>query len=102
MKKYIWDGNTSREFLDSRNLKHLPEGDMGETYGFNMRNYGGKYVNCKTKHTSGFDQLKYVINEIKNNPHSRRILINLWNQAHYIMLLYRVVYINISFMLIQK
>ena len=80
-KIHIWDGNTSREFLDSRNLKHLPEGDMGETYGFNMRNYGGKYVNCKIKHTNGFDQLKYVINEIKNNPHSRRILINLWNPS---------------------
>ena len=48
---HIWDGNTSREFLDSRNLKHLPEGDMGETYGFNMRNYGCKFINCKTKHS---------------------------------------------------
>ena len=54
---------------------------MGETYGFNMRHYGGKYENCKTKYeeNNGFDQLKYVIDEIKNNPHSRRILINLWN-----------------------
>jgi len=78
---HIWDGNTSREFLDNRNLKHLPEGDMGETYGFNMRHFGGKYINCKTKHTDGFDQLKYVINEIKNNPHSRRIIINLWNPS---------------------
>ena len=78
---HIWDGNTSREFLDSRNLNHYPEGDMGETYGFNMRHYGGKYVDCKTKYSSGtgFDQLNYVINEIKTNPHSRRILINLWN-----------------------
>ena len=78
---HIWDGNTSREFLDSRNLNNLPEGDMGETYGFNMRHFGGNYIDCKTKYSSieGFDQLKYVINEIKNNPHSRRILINLWN-----------------------
>ena len=80
-KIHIWDGNTSREFLDNRNLKHLPEGDMGETYGFNMRHYGGKYINCKTTHTDGFDQLKYIINEIKNNPHSRRIIINLWNPS---------------------
>ena len=78
---HIWDGNTTREFLDKRGLTHLPEGDMGETYGFNMRHYGGNYENCKTKYdeNNGFDQLKYVINEIKNNPHSRRILINLWN-----------------------
>ena len=78
---HIWDGNTTREFLDKRGLTELPEGDMGETYGFNMRHYGGDYVNCKTTYdeTNGFDQLKYVIDEIKNNPHSRRILINLWN-----------------------
>tara|TARA_Y100000741_G_scaffold181930_1_gene138283 strand:- start:196 stop:1656 length:1461 start_codon:yes stop_codon:yes gene_type:complete len=76
---HIWDGNTTREFLDERNLKHLPEGDMGETYGFNMRNYGGNYINCKTKHSDGFDQLKYVLDLIKNDPTSRRILINLWN-----------------------
>ena len=80
-KVHIWDGNTTREFLDGRGLKDYPEGDMGETYGFNMRHYGGKYVNCKTKYdkNEGFDQLEYVLNEIKNNPHSRRILINLWN-----------------------
>ena len=28
---------------------------------------------------NGFDQLEYVIDLIKNDPHSRRILINLWN-----------------------
>ena len=77
---HIWDGNTTREFLDKRGLNHLPEGDMGETYGFNMRHYGGTYINCKSEYgKNGFDQLEYVINEIKNNPHSRRILINLWN-----------------------
>ena len=77
---HIWDGNTTREFLDKRGLTHLPEGDMGETYGFNMRHYGGTYINCKSEYgKNGFDQLEYVINEIKNNPHSRRILINLWN-----------------------
>ena len=78
---HIWDGNTTREFLDSRGLNDLPEGDMGETYGFNMRHFGGQYVNCKTNYEKeyGFDQLNYVIDLIKNDPHSRRILINLWN-----------------------
>jgi thymidylate synthase len=79
----IWDGNTSREFLDKRGLTQYPEGDMGETYGFNFRHYGGQYVNCHTEYGSdvGFDQLAYVISEIKNNQTSRRININLWNPA---------------------
>ena len=77
----IWNGNTSREFLDKRGLTDYPEGDMGETYGFNFRHFGGNYKNCKTDYTSdnGFDQLKYVIDTIKKDPTSRRIIINLWN-----------------------
>ena len=77
----IWDGNTSRDFLDSRGLTDYPVGDMGETYGFNFRHFAGNYVNCKESYTdgNGFDQLNYVINLIKNDPHSRRIIINLWN-----------------------
>jgi thymidylate synthase len=79
----IWDGNTTREFLDKRGLTDYPEGDMGETYGFNFRHYGGQYINCHTEYGPevGFDQLGYVINELKNNQTSRRIIINLWNPA---------------------
>ena len=77
----IWNGNTSREFLDSRGLNEYEEGDMGETYGFNFRHYGGEYKGCqhKYKHTDGFDQLENAIYLIKTNPESRRIIINLWN-----------------------
>ena len=78
---HIWDGNTSRDFLDNRGLNHYPVNDMGETYGFNFRHFGGEYVNCLESNTdnNGFDQLSYVINLIKNDPSSRRIIINLWN-----------------------
>ena len=80
---HIWDGNTSREFLNKRGLKDYPEGDMGETYGFNMRHFGGEYKDCHEKYDSnnGFDQLQYVIDLLKNDPTSRRIMINLWNPA---------------------
>ena len=81
-KIHIWDGNTSREFLDNRGLNHYPEGDMGETYGFNMLHFGAKYINCKEDYSGkGYDQLKNVINLIKTDPSSRRIIINLWNPS---------------------
>jgi len=90
---HIWDGNTSREFLDKRGLTNYPVGDMGETYGFNFRHFGGKYENCKTQYNNndnndnngtdnnGFDQLSECIKLIKEDPTSRRIIINLWNPA---------------------
>jgi len=80
----IWNGNTSREFLNSRGLDDYPEGDMGETYGFNFRHFGGKYENCKSEYRrgeNGFDQVENVINLIKTDPTSRRIIINLWNPS---------------------
>ncbi len=76
----IWKGNTSREFLDSRNLQHLKEGDMGAGYSFQLRHFGANYINADTDYSyQGFDQLKYVIDLIKNDPNSRRILFSYWN-----------------------
>jgi dihydrofolate reductase / thymidylate synthase len=78
---HIWDGNTSREFLDKKGLTHFVEGDMGATYGFNFKYYGADYEGCNKDYSksNGFDQLNYAIDLIKNDPTSRRILINLWN-----------------------
>ena len=79
-KVNIWNGNTTRDFLDSRGLSHYPVGDMGETYGFNFRHYGAKYITCKEDYTGqGFDQLENAIHLIKNDPDSRRIIIDIWN-----------------------
>ena len=76
----IWNGNTTREFLDKSGLNHYPTNDMGESYGFNFRHYGAEYNTCKEDYYGkGFDQLSYVIDLIKNNPTSRRIIIDLWN-----------------------
>ena len=77
---HIWDGNTSREFLDSLGHTNRREGDGGPIYGFNFRHYGAKYVDCDTDYTGqGYDQVTEVIRLIKEEPNSRRILINLWN-----------------------
>ena len=77
---HIWDGNTTREFLDNRGLNHLPVGDMGAGYGFQWKYFGADYKDCKTDYTGqGYDQIQNAINLIKNNPQSRRILISGWN-----------------------
>lgn len=82
----IWDGNTSREFLDNRGLQHYPEGTLGAGYGFQWRHFGAKYspsfsdtTKCDTSLIGGFDQLKYVENLLQNDPFSRRIMISAWN-----------------------
>ena len=81
-KIHIWDGNTTREFLDKRGLPHYKEGDMGETYGFNMRHFGAEYKGCEHDYTGkGYDQLQNVLDLIKNDPASRRMLITLWNPS---------------------
>ena len=77
---HIWDGNSTREFLDKVGLNHLREGDIGAAYGFQFRHFGAEYENCDTDYTGkGFDQVKYVLDQIRNNPNSRRIILNLWN-----------------------
>ena len=79
---HIWDGNTSREFLDKRGLNDYEEGDMGETYGFNFRHYGAEYKGCQYDYTGqGYDQLENVLKQIRTNPSSRRMIINLFNPA---------------------
>jgi dihydrofolate reductase/thymidylate synthase len=78
----VWQGNTTREFLDNKGLKHYKEGDMGPSYSFNFRHFSADYKGCEKNYTGqGFDQVKYCIDLIKNNPMSRRILISLWDPS---------------------
>ncbi len=78
----IWDGNGSREFLDSVGLSHREVGDLGPVYGFQWRHFGAKYVDAKTDYTGmGVDQLAEVIDKLKNKPYDRRIILSAWNPA---------------------
>ncbi|CAD6257100.1 unnamed protein product [Miscanthus lutarioriparius] len=79
---HIWDGNASREYLDSVGLAHREEGDLGPVYGFQWRHFGAEYTDMHADYTGkGFDQLMDVIDKIKNNPDDRRIILSAWNPS---------------------
>ena len=78
----IWDGNGSREYLDSIGLTEREEGDLGPVYGFQWRHFGAEYEDMHADYTGkGIDQLAEVIHKIKNNPNDRRIILTAWNPA---------------------
>ncbi len=78
----IWKGNTNRTFLDNLKFYNRPEGIMGPMYGYNFRFFNSLYDEKTGKPlTSGFDQLKHVINLIENEPNSRRILLTSYNPS---------------------
>lgn len=78
----IWNGNASREFLDSRGLAHLRENDLGPVYGHQWRHFNAKYTNCDEKYDGqGVDQLDYIIKCLKDPAQrtSRRMVMSAWN-----------------------
>lgn len=77
---HIWDGNSTREFLDSRGLTKNEPGDLGPIYGFQWRHFGAKYIDCHTNYDNqGIDQIANIINMLKNDRTSRRIVLSAWN-----------------------
>lgn len=91
---HIWDGNSSFEECLKFNRE---EGDLGPIYGHQWRNFNAsrkkeplendyysannlRYVN-KAFNDDGIDQIKNIIEQIKNNPNSRRIIVNSWNPS---------------------
>lgn len=78
----LWflSGNTNINYLQQNGVSIWDEwadenGDLGPVYGYQWRSWqdyqGGK-----------IDQISEVINQIKNNPDSRRMLVCAWNPAH--------------------
>ena len=59
------------------------DGDLGPIYGYQWRKWEKFDYNPETKkyEKSHIDQLTEVIDTIKNNPDSRRIIVSAWNVA---------------------
>ena len=63
-------------------------GELGPIYGGQWRNWGGYISTSHQKmngeegiHIKGIDQIKILINNIKNDPDSRRLIVSAWNVA---------------------
>ena len=89
----IWNGNSTREYLDSVGLQDYDEGELGPVYGWQWRMFGKKYTPDKLKASyeaspedspeaspefGGADQVKYVITELLME-NSRRAVLSAWN-----------------------
>ena len=58
-----------------------PAGDLGPVYGHQWRNYGATKDENGIYNNDGIDQITQVIEQIKNNPNSRRLIVSGWNPA---------------------
>lgn len=80
---HIWDGNSSREFLDSRGLHHYEVDELGPIYGRQWRHFNAECdVNGKRIFDSkGVDQLQQIIDALKDPKQrtSRRLIMTAWN-----------------------
>ena len=70
-------GDTNAKWLQERGVRIWnewadPDGDLGHIYGYQWRSwpdYNGGHI----------DQIAQAVEQIKNNPDSRRIIVNAWN-----------------------
>ncbi|MDE5551102.1 MAG: thymidylate synthase, partial [Bacteroidaceae bacterium] len=77
----LWflQGNTNAKWLQDRGVRIWNEwadedGDLGHIYGYQWRSW-------PDYHGGHVDQISEVIDQIKNNPNSRRLIVSAWNVA---------------------
>jgi thymidylate synthase len=93
---HIWDGNSTREFLDSRGLSHYDVDELGPIYGRQWRHFNAPYITKKEQQNAeslpenekvyynvkgGVDQLQQIIDALKDPAQrtSRRLIMTAWN-----------------------
>jgi thymidylate synthase len=78
----IWKGNASREYMNSIGFTEREVNDLGPVYGHQWRHFNAEYINYKTDYTNkGNDQIESILNLLKNDPMSRRIILTAWNPS---------------------
>ncbi len=97
----IWTGDAYKNYMNkfatssditiaefTRMIKDQPEfakiwGELGPIYGKQWRNWESETVNYvgQKYQREPIDQIANLINDLKTNPNSRRLLVNAWNVA---------------------
>lgn len=74
----LWflNGDTNIDYLQKNGVKIWDawadeKGDLGPVYGHQWRNWNSE----------GIDQIKEVVNTLKTNPNSRRMMVSAWNPS---------------------
>lgn len=76
----IWKMNGEKNYPEKIGFKDRKEHDLGPIYGFQWRHFGAEYKTADYCYKGeGVDQIANIINLLKTNPNSRRILFSAWN-----------------------
>ena len=91
----LWflSGSTNVDYLQQNNVRIWNEwataektalfnrsaGDLGPVYGHQWRNYGASKADNGNYNNDGVDQISELIEQIKVNPNSRRLIVSGWN-----------------------
>jgi len=72
-KNTIWTANANAQGIALGYENNDTAKELGPVYGYQWRNFDG----CQQ--LDGVDQIEWLINEIKENPDSRRLILSAWN-----------------------
>ena len=80
-KKTIWTPNAEASYWKP---KAKYNGDLGRVYGVQWRSWltgNKKWISSAENVDDSIDQIAILINDLKNNPYSRRHILTAWNVA---------------------
>lgn len=80
---WLLKGDTNIKYLNDNGVTIWDEwadesGDLGPIYGKQWRKWGSEYDE-NGREVFGYDQISSLVEEIKNNPNSRRLIVSAWN-----------------------
>ncbi|MGM5484703.1 MAG: thymidylate synthase [Nanobdellota archaeon] len=84
-KNHIWDQWCTPDIVPYNNdpetkKRMAEERDLGPIYGWQWRNFGAEYESYdKPPKGEGVDQLKKVVETLKEDPSDRRMMVTAWN-----------------------